>query len=95
MPRRQRLILIGMMTAILFAMVACATQPKVSGATAPGFWLGLVHGFLMLFSFIGSLFTDVRIYSYPNAGPWYDFGYLLGAMLFWGGGGASSRRRQA
>lgn len=88
-----RIILIGVAAVAALSLAACATQPRVSGAHLPGFWLGVLHGFLMFFSFIGSLFTDVRIYSYPNAGPWYDFGYLIGAMLFWGGGGASSRRR--
>jgi len=53
----------------------------------PGFWSGLLHGFLIVFSFIGSLFTDVRIYSFPNSGGWYDFGYVLGAAMFLGGGG--------
>ena len=43
-----------------------------------------------LFSFIGSLFTDARIYAFPNSGVWYDFGYLIGASLFLGGGGACS-----
>ena len=41
-------------------------------------------------SLSGSLFTDVRIYSFPNSGGWYDFGYLIGASLFLGGSGASS-----
>ena len=56
----------------------------------PGFLYGLMHGFLILFSFIGSLFTDVRIYAFPNSGGWYDFGYVIGAALFLGGGGASA-----
>jgi hypothetical protein len=53
---------------------------------------GLLHGFLILFSFVASLFTDYRIYAFPNSGGWYDFGFLLGAMSFLGGGGASARR---
>jgi hypothetical protein len=48
---------------------------------------------MILFSFIGSIFSDIRIYAYPNAGGWYDFGFLLGAMAFLGGGGASSSSR--
>jgi hypothetical protein len=38
------------------------------------------------------MFTDFRIYAFPNSGGWYDFGYLLGAMGFLGGGGASARK---
>lgn len=69
---------------------SCATQPEPPGSDLPGFFLGLLHGFLILFGFIGSLFTDYRIYAFPNSGGWYDFGYLLGAMAFLGGGGAGS-----
>jgi hypothetical protein len=50
-----------------------------------------VHGFTILFSLIGSTFTDYRIYAFPNSGGWYDFGYFLGAAMFLGGGGASAR----
>jgi hypothetical protein len=71
---------------------SCATQPPSPGFGPPGFLLGLLHGFLILFSFIGSLFTDVRIYAFPNSGGWYDFGYLLGAMAFLGGGGAGAKK---
>ena len=64
----------------------CAHQPTPEGYHLPVFWSGLLHGFLILFSFIGSLFADVRIYSFPNSGGWYDFGYLIGAAVFLGGG---------
>ncbi len=71
---------------------SCATQPPAVAAGPPGFLFGLLHGFLILFSFVASLFTDYRIYAFPNSGGWYDFGFLLGAMSFLGGGGASARR---
>jgi hypothetical protein len=71
-------------------MASCATQPKPDSYDPPGFLSGLLHGFLIVFSFIGSLFTDYRIYAFPNSGGWYDFGYLIGASLFLGGGGASA-----
>ena len=71
------------------ALAGCAHQPPPPAADTPGFWMGLLHGFLMLFSLIGSIFTDVRIYAYPNSGGWYDFGFVLGVMVFvsFGGGG--------
>lgn len=72
---------------------SCATQPPPGGANPPGFFHGLLHGFLILFSLIGSIFTEHRIYAYPNAGGWYDFGYFLGACAFLGGGGKASKRR--
>lgn len=78
-------------SAITFLFVSCAHQPAPDAYSPPGFWSGLLHGFLIFFSFIGSLFTDIRIYAFPNAGGWYDFGYLIGASMFLGGGGASAR----
>jgi len=71
---------------------ACATQPHPSALEPPGFWMGIVHGFTILFSLVGSIFTDYRIYAFPNSGVWYDLGYFLGASMFLGGGGASARR---
>jgi hypothetical protein len=84
---------LGFFTVIAMALVvaSCATQPTPEAYDPPGFFSGLLHGFLILFSFIGSLFTNVRIYNYPNSGGWYDFGYLIGASMFLGGSGASTR----
>lgn len=75
----------------LGALVSCATQPVPSSANPPGFFLGLFHGVTMFFSLIGSIFTDYRIYAFPNSGGWYDFGYFLGAASAFGGAGAGSR----
>jgi len=74
---------------------ACATQPAPSASSPPGFLHGLLHGFTILFSLVGSLFTDYRIYGFPNSGWWYDLGYFLGASAFLGGSGASARRPAA
>lgn len=72
-------------------IAGCATQPMPASNDPPGFWSGLLHGFTILFSLIGSIFTDWRIYAFPNSGGWYDFGYFLGASMFLGGGGAGAR----
>ena len=37
------------------------------------------------FSLVASIFTEDRIYAFPNAGGWYDFGYFIGAGAFLGG----------
>ncbi|SMO77575.1 hypothetical protein [Gracilimonas mengyeensis] len=57
-----------------------------------GFWYGLLHGFIAPFSFIVSLFQDdVAVYAINNSGHWYDFGFLLGAMIIFGGGGKGTK----
>ena len=80
---------------VLFLFLAsCATQSPENIVDPPGFFYGLFHGFFILFTFILSLFTDYEIYAFPNNGWWYNFGFLIGVMMFWGGGGASSKRRR-
>ena len=54
--------------ALVPAITSCATQPRPEALNPPGFFSGLLHGFLIVFSFIGSLFTHIRIYNYPNSG---------------------------
>lgn len=85
---------IAIATLTLALLAACARQPEmVSTGDDPGFFLGLFHGFTIMFAFIASFFdTDIAIYALPNQGWPYDLGYLLGAATFFGGGGASSRR---
>ena len=87
--RRFRVRAFAVLCLTILAMCSCAYQVKISGYGVPGFWDGVLHGFLIFFSFIGSLFSDVRIYAFPNAGVWYDFGYVIGATMFLGGGGAA------
>ena len=71
--------------AAALALTACAaTQASDAVApNAPGFLLGLWHGFIFPVAWIVSLFTDkVAIYAVPNSGGWYDFGYFLGIVVF-------------
>ncbi len=83
---------------ILPGMISsCAPGPNQFEAppeSIAGFWRGLWHGFIVLFTFIISLFSDnYNIYEVNNNGNWYNFGYLLGIMCFFGGssGGAAKR----
>jgi hypothetical protein len=68
----------------LAALSACATQSAAAVApAAPGFLLGLWHGFIFPVSWALSLFMpNVAIYAVPNNGGWYDFGYFLGIVVF-------------
>ena len=71
--------------AALLALSACAATQAADAvaATAPGFWLGLWHGFIFPVAWIVSLFvSNVAIYAVPNSGGWYDFGYFLGLVVF-------------
>jgi len=64
---------------------ACAATQQAGAVApqAPGFWLGLWHGFIFPLAWIVSLFTDkVAIYAVPNNGGWYDFGFFLGIVVF-------------
>jgi hypothetical protein len=74
------------------ALSSCATQPAPNAIDPPGFWSGLLHGFTIFFSLIWSIFSDNRIYAFPNSGGWYDLGYFWGAAAFLSGSGAASRR---
>src|SRR2546425_13363440 len=61
--RRGRALAFASLCVFVLAISGCGHQPQPSAYDPPGFWSGLLHGFLILFSFIGSLFTDVRIYA--------------------------------
>lgn len=90
MPLRRSWPLALALAAIV--LPGCAHQPPPLPFESPGFFKGLLHGFLIVGSLLGSLFTDVRIYAFPNSGFWYDLGYFLGASAFLGGGAHSARR---
>jgi hypothetical protein len=49
-----------------------------------GFLSGLFHGFIIIISFIGSLFfDDITIYAIYNNGGWYNFGYIIGVYILY------------
>ena len=71
--------------ALTLALTACAAKqaPDAVRPDAPGFLLGLWHGFIFPVAWVVSLFVPkVAIYAVPNNGGWYDFGYFLGIVVF-------------
>jgi hypothetical protein len=70
--------------AIMLLMSGCADSVNVDECLPKteepsGFWSGTWDGFIMVFSFIGSLFSDnIAIYAVNNNGAWYDFGFVGG-----------------
>jgi hypothetical protein len=80
----QRAGLIGL--ALVPLLAGCARQASDAVSTAPnapGFLLGLWHGFIFPVAWVISLFlSNVAIYAVPNNGGWYDFGFFLGIVFF-------------
>ena len=70
--------------ALLTLLAACATQaPAAVAPEAPGFLLGVWHGFIFPVAWVASLFVPkIAVYAVPNNGGWYDFGYFLGIVVF-------------
>ena len=93
------IVLLIISAVILMTITSCAAGPNefkgledVEGDVA-GFFMGLWHGFIALFTFIISLFSDkVNVYEIHNNGGWYNFGFILGVSAFFGGGGKGSSR---
>ena len=97
MPR-SRLALMLTVVGRMMILSSCAAGPNTlagGDGDAAGFWLGLWHGLISPITFIVSLFnSQVNIYEVRNNGNWYDFGFVLGAMMALGGGGAGARGRR-
>lgn len=77
-----------------FALLAACAQQAGAGVEsgAPGFLLGVWHGFIFPVAWVLSLFMeDIAIYAVPNNGGWYDFGYFVG-IVFLGVGARSSKK---
>ena len=74
-----------LLLALVLSLASCATQTVPNVHKPPGLLMGLLHGFISLFSLIGSLFFDTRIYGFPNSGSGYDVGFVFGAAVFYGG----------
>jgi hypothetical protein len=73
------------LAAATLSLTACAATeaPAAVAPAAPGFLLGLWHGFIFPVAWVISLFApNVAIYAVPNNGGWYDFGYFLGIVVF-------------
>ena len=90
--KRMRVLALVALSLALSACIAEQGAGAVSPA-GPGFLEGVWHGFIFPVAWILSLFTDdIAIYSVPNNGGWYDFGYFLGVCVL-GVGARSSKRR--
>jgi hypothetical protein len=44
----------------------------------PGFFVGIWDGLIAPWTLLLRAFIDIGMYALPNAGWWYDAGFLLG-----------------
>ena len=97
MKRMQKSIAVLGLVIFLLMTISCAPGNKRWDEKAAGFWAGLWHGFIIVITFVISLFTDsVHMYEVNNSGGWYNFGFLLGAAIALGGsgGGVCKKKRK-
>jgi len=91
-------LLLILLVIMLLSLVSCAAGPNEliksvnkEGKIA-GFFQGFWHGFIALFTFIISLFNKgINIYEVHNNGGWYNFGFILGVMIFFSSSGGAGR----
>lgn len=84
----------GLLLIVILIVSSCAPGAEKFDIQTAGFLMGLWHGFISLFTFIISLFSDkVTIYEINNNGGWYNFGFILGVSIFFGGGSKGTCRK--
>lgn len=95
MDHRIRLLILGGVVVLAFAIGGCAAGTERFDGGQAGFWAGLWHGIICVVTFIISLFNDtVRMYEVRNTGALYDLGFLIGALVIMGGGWGPFRKRK-
>jgi hypothetical protein len=87
--KKNQVVYISLFFLLLFNLTSCA--PSGDTSEEYGFFSGLWHGFVFVFSLIGKLFSmDIGIYAEHNTGFTYWIGFLIGLGGF-GGGSYSAR----
>ncbi|MBA7633916.1 hypothetical protein ES703_41487 [subsurface metagenome] len=95
MTNRQKQPIYWGLALMLLLMASCAPGNERFVAGPAGFWAGLWHGLICVVTFIISLFSDsVRMYEVNNTGGWYNFGFLLGAAIFFGSSAGQKVRKK-
>jgi hypothetical protein len=94
--QRPKLLLASFVGLATISLAACtAGDPRFTVQDPAGFFEGLWHGIISLFTLIVSMFSEnVRFYEVDNTGVGYDAGFLLGVLLVYGGGGSGIMARR-
>jgi tetrahydromethanopterin S-methyltransferase subunit G len=84
-------ILVGLiLLLVMINLTSCA--PSGYESHEAGFFSGIWHGIIIVFSLIGKLFgADIGIYAEHNTGFFYWLGFIIGIGALGGGGGAARR----
>jgi hypothetical protein len=89
--KNQKLLIALLFVIMLTSLSSCA--PSGYESHESGFFSGLWHGFIFIFSLIGKLFgADIGIYAEHNTGFTYWLGFIIGIGGLGGGGYSASRR---
>jgi len=87
---KKKAIYLLMFVLIATCMTSCA--PKGFESHECGFFSGIWHGIIIVFSLIGKLFgAEIGIYAEHNTGFTYWLGFIIGIGGL-GGGGSTARR---
>jgi hypothetical protein len=76
----KKYLALGLILVIALLSLTCAPgNERWTWAHKAGFWAGVWHGFILIITFIVSLFTnEVGIYELDNTGWSYNLGFLIG-----------------
>ncbi len=70
----------------LFVWYAHTVIPHTYPTLYTNFFWGFTHAIFIIPTFVWSLFAhSITIYQAPNAGGWYNFGFLAGMSIIFGG----------
>ena len=82
---KNKITILLLFVIILTSLLSCAPSGYVP--TEAGFFSGLWHGIIILFSLIGKFFgADIGIYAEHNTGFTYWLGFIMGVCGYGTGG---------
>ena len=67
-------------TGVVVVLASCAYQPEPEAYDPPGFFSAIFHGLVAPLALCFGIFSEIRIYAFPNSGWWYDFGFMIGLL---------------